>query len=388
LAVITLICLLGLAVSVLGLVAALLFLRRLGLPSVQRQGPVTLILPLTGPAPGLEGLVQTLATQSLQPRRLLISVESVHDPAWSRAKDQEGRHDLPIEVVLAGEATRCAQKCTNQLAALRRIDPLDQAVVLLDADILPPPWWLSALVTPILDHSADVVTGYRWQVPSGARLGAHLGAAVDRTIALLPRLASFRTTWGGSLALSPRALAALAPEELLGTTLSDDCAIGERAAALGLRVLTRRALLVPTPQGGDVGSVWRFGRRQYQIIHTYRPILWWLAFATLTLRLGTWGLLLAHSGSTPSRVGLTAMIGLSLGGFLVQLQVAHRLGFQDPPGVRRWQFALVLAKPLVDLFHWTMVASAVGARTLRWGHVTYRVVGPKTIAIKSRIPWV
>ena len=169
--------------------------------------------------------------------------------------------------------------------------------------------------------------------PSGARLGAHLGAAVDRTIALLPRLASFRTTWGGSLALSPRALAALAPEELLGTTLSDDCAIGERAAALGLRVLTRRALLVPTPQGGDVGSVWRFGRRQYQIIHTYRPILWWLAFATLTLRLGTWGLLLAHSGSAPSRVGLAAMIGLSLGGFLVQLQVARRLGFPDPPGV-------------------------------------------------------
>ena len=81
------------------------------------------------------------------------------------------------------------------------------------------------------------------------------------------------------------------------------------------------------------------------------------------------------------------MIGLSLGGFLVQLQVAHRLGFPDPPGVRGWQFALVLAKPLVDLFHWTMVAAAVGARTLRWGHVTYQIAGPRTIAIRNRTPW-
>jgi hypothetical protein len=383
----TAICLLGLAVSVLGLVAALLFLRRLSLPKVQRQGSVTLILPLTGPAPGLEALVQALALQDLPPRRLVISVESVRDPAWSRAKDQEGRHDLPIEVVLAGEATRCAQKCTNQLAALRRIDSRDQAVVLLDADILPPSWWLSALVTPILDDSADVVTGYRWQVPIGARLGAHVGAAIDRTIALLPRLASFRTTWGGSLALSPRALAILDPEELLGTTLSDDCAIGERAGALGLRVLTRRALLVPTPQGGDLGSVWRFGRRQYKIILTYRPILWWLAFATLTLRLGTWGLLFAHSASALAGVGLATMIGLALGGFLVQLQVTHRLGFSAAPGVNVWQLALVLARPLVDLFHWTMIAAAVGARTLRWGHITYQIAGPRAIAIRNRTPW-
>jgi hypothetical protein len=382
------ICLLGLAVSALGLLASLLFLRRLSLPKVQRQGRATLILPLTGPAPGLEGLVQALATQSIPPRRLVISVEGVQDPAWSRTQGLEGRHDLPIELVLAGEATRCAQKCHNQLAALQRVDSLDEAVVLLDADILPPPWWLSALITPLLDDSADIVTGYRWQIPVGASLGAHLGAGIDRAIALLPRLDSFRTTWGGSLALSPRALAALGPEDLLGTTLSDDCAIGERAGALGLRVLTRRALLVPTPIGGGLGSVWCFGRRQYQIIRTYRPSLWWLAFATLTTRLGTWGLLLAQSGLVPARIGLAAMLGLALAGFLVQSRIARRLGFPDPPGVRRGQLAVALLKPLVDLFHWTLITAALAARRIRWGHVTYRVAGPGTISVRSRTPWV
>ena len=30
-----------------------------------------------------------------------------------------------------------------------------------------------------------------------------------------------------------------------------------------------------------------------------------------------------------------------------------------------------------------MIAAAVGARTLRWGHVTYQIAGPRTIAIRN-----
>jgi hypothetical protein len=263
--------------------------------------------------------------------------------------------------------------------------------VLFDADILPPAWWLSALVTPLLDGSADVVTGYRWQVfdprAPTALLGAHLLAGIDRAIALLPRFSWFKVTWGGSLALSPRALAALQPERILAATLSDDCTLGQQAGALGLRVLNRRAVLVPSPMRGDLLSIWRFARRQYQIIRIYRPSLWWLAFGALTTKLAAWVLLLTHLQQWPARLVLGVMIVISLAGFLVQCRVARRLGFSDPPERKFGQALLAIFSPAVDLFHWSIVTAALAARTVRWGHVVYRVSGPARIAVRSRDRW-
>ena len=373
--------------SALGLWAAVVFLGRLRLPGIHRSGSVTLVLPLTGPALGLDSLLQALEGQSLVPRRLIVSVESVQDPAYRRAADLAHTRRFPIEVVVADQATQCAQKCSNLIAALRRVDAQDEAVVLLDADILPPRWWLSALVTPLLDGSADVVNGYRWPIIAAPTVAAHLAASVDRAIALLPRLGSLRLTWGGSLGLSPRSLRALEPDRILAATLSDDCSIGEHAAALGLRVLTRRALLVPTPMGDGWASVWRFGRRQYQIIRIYRPVLWGLAFSALSTRLVAWGLLLAHLDRAWARLAIGALIALSVAGCVVQALVGRRLGVPDNPGTRFGQGLLAVLRPVVDLFHWSLVVAALAAGTVRWGHVTYGLDGPYNVTVRSRVPW-
>ena len=377
----------ALLVSALGLWAAVVFLGRLRLPMIHRSGSVTLVLPLTGPALGLDSLLQALEGQSLVPRRLIVGVESVQDPAYRRAADLAHTRRFPIEVVVADQATQCAQKCSNLIAALRRVDAQDEAVVLLDADILPPRWWLSALVTPLLDGSADVVNGYRWPVIAAPTVAAHLAAGIDRAIALLPRLGSLRLTWGGSLGLSPRSLRALEPHRILAATLSDDCAIGECAAARGLRVLTRRALLVPTPVRGGLASVWGFGRRQYQIIRIYRPALWGLALGALSTRLLAWGLLVAHLEQVAARLALGVLIAIAVAGFVVQSLVARRLGMADGPGTGLGQGLLAVLKPVVDLFHWSLVVAALAAGTVRWGHVTYGVSGPYSVTVRSRVPW-
>lgn len=377
----------ALLVSALGLWSAVVFLGRLSLPRTHRRGTATLVLPLTGPAPGLGTLLQALEGQSLVPRRLIVSVESVQDPAYRRAADLADGRQFPIEIVVAGHATHCAQKCSNLIAALRRIDTQDEAVVFLDADILPPRWWLSALVTPLLDGSADVVNGYRWPIIPTPTVAAHLAASIDRAIALLPRLGSLRLTWGGSLGLSPASLQALEPDRILAATLSDDCSIGEHAAALGLRVLTRRALLVPSPVRGGLASVWRFGRRQYQIIRIYRPTLWSLAFCALSTRLLAWILLLAHMERMEAQLALGALTAIAVAGFVAQALVARRLGVADGPGTGFCQGLLAVLKPAVDLFHWTLVVAALAAGTVRWGHVTYGVFGPYDVTVRTRVPW-
>jgi len=42
---------------------------------------------------------------------------------------------------------------------------------------------------------------------------------------------------------------------------------------------------VPTPLGGSLLSLWRFARRQYQLVRLYRPGVWLLACGVCTVDL-------------------------------------------------------------------------------------------------------
>ena len=148
--------------SLAGIVATAAFVYGLHLPKSGNEGLVTLILPLTGACPSLPGLIAMLNAQSLQPHRLIIAVESTQDPAYRCAQEVMCSAGFSVDVVIAGLASKCAQKCWNQIAALQRLDGRDDAIILLDADIEPPPWWLSVLASPVLAGKADIVTGYRW----------------------------------------------------------------------------------------------------------------------------------------------------------------------------------------------------------------------------------
>ena len=87
------------------------------------------------------------------------------------------------------------------------------------------------------------------------------------------------------------------------------------------------------------------------------------------------------------RLVLGVLIGISLAGLAVQSLVARRLGFSDPVREQFGQALLATFKPVVDLFHWSVVAAALAARTIRWGHVVYRVRGPGDISVRSHAPW-
>jgi hypothetical protein len=238
----------GLIVSTLALVAAIGFLRRIDQPPAGDESRPTLILPLTGSAPQLEQLVAHIEAQTVAPRRLVITVESAEDPAHRRAVDVAARTRLPIEIVIAGAAQSCAQKNFNQLAALARIDDHDDAIIFLDADILPPQWWLAGLLAPLDAGTGEVVTGYRWPIIARPTLGAHLIAAIDRPIAILPRVPEWaRMVWGGSVGMSRTVLTKLELGPVLATTLSDDCTIGEQAAARASASLPPAACLFPRP---------------------------------------------------------------------------------------------------------------------------------------------
>jgi cellulose synthase/poly-beta-1,6-N-acetylglucosamine synthase-like glycosyltransferase len=354
---------------------ALLFFTRMRVIDDRLSVGVVLVLPATGALPGLEDLLAAITAQSLRPRRLIVSVEAREDPAYRRvAALAEHFPQLNVELVVAGLSPLRSQKCTNVLAALAQLEPDEEYVVLLDADIRPQPWWLAMLVAPLAGGRADLVNGYRWPVPMRLSLGTVLVAAIDRTIAVLPRLRRTRPAWGGSLAFTRDALAALDLPNTIGHSLTEDLPIGDRAARAGLRVLTRRAIRPPTPLAGNLRDVWRFARRQYQLIRLYRPELWCFAAFVVTTDLAARIALLSNMLNWGAAVPtILALVFLGSTATEIRLAISRKLGVTDGIGFRLAQHLIAWTILPAPMFHASVIVGGAVTSPVVWRHVRYVV---------------
>ena len=377
----------GLLIACMGPLSVVYFLCMLRQPKDSRQGSISIVLALTGPSPRLASLFAALAQQQLQPRRLIIAVESEDDPAFLRVQACRGMVPFPVDLVVAGLAEHRSQKSKNLLAALSLIDDQDKVVVLFDADIAPTAEWLGYLCSPILSGNFDVVSGYRWQWQTDWRLAQLFITTIDHAIALLPRPPGYFLPWGGSVALGREALQGIDRQQWLGGSISDDCALGLEVNRLGLRALVRRVLLVKSPIEGTFASLWLFGRRQYQMIRFYTPLLWWFALVTVGVRSAAWCLFLLPVGMPLAWFGLASMYAATVIGAVLQQKVRYRLSLQDAGDVGQPLCLSIILKPVIDLVHLSLILGSAWSRVVTWGHVRYRVASRTNIAVVARKTW-
>ena len=368
---------------------ALLFFVRLRVLHDCPSASVTLVLPATGELPGFEDLLAALTAQSLRPRRLIVSVEAREDPAYPRVTALAQCYpQLKIDLVVAGLSPLRSQKCTNLLAALAQLEPDEEYIVLLDADIRPQPWWLAMLVAPLAAERADLVNGYRWPVPTRMSLGTIFVCAIDRAVAVLPRVRWTRSAWGGSLAFTRNALAALDLPNTIGHALTEDLPIGDRAAQTGLRVLTRRAIRPPTPLAGNLRDVWRFARRQYQLIRLYRPGLWCFAAFVVTTDLAARIALLSNASGWAAALPAILVLAL-LGSMAIEVRsaIGRKLGATDAIGFRIAQHLLAWTILPAAMFHASVIWGGAVTSPVVWRHVRYIVDKTGRVVDVARRPY-
>jgi hypothetical protein len=375
----------ALAASLGWLGAAAWFVARFRAPALPEDGRVTLLLCTTGDSPHLPPLLDALARQTLPPRRLVVAVESEDDPAFAQVRALAAALPFPVELVVAGTSPGRSQKATSLIAAASRVDDQDQAVVLLDTDILPPPGWLSWLASPAIRGSQDIVSGYRWQVAGGGGPARQFVAWLDRGFAIGPRQIFARQVWGGSTAINGAAFARLDLPAILDRTLSTDGAISRRAAALGLRMLMRRAVLLPTPpEGGERGAL-AFQRRQMQLYRIYAPRNW--AMLGLVFGMEALALLLvepALAGQAVAAGWLAALAAAGLARAALQDAVTRRLGVAEPAAARAAQLGFGLLSPVTAALALLLWASSARTRRVLWRHVEYEVLGPESVRVVAR----
>ena len=347
----------------------------------------TLIVPLTGSVPGLEGLIDRLNRQTQPMERLIVSVESTADPAHERVRAIGPHARFPVDIVIAGTNDRRGQKCTNLIVAVRALAPKDRIVVFLDGDIQPQDWWLSTLIRPLAADRADAVSGYRWPVGALGLIPAII-AGLDRVIALLPGWRIGKLVWGGSVALRREALDAIDIPGLYDRVLSDDLTMGRAVHEGALRFVRRRALLLPTPMHDGAASAARFGVRQYRIMGAYRP--WTVAggFAVILWRIAIWSFLAVSAVSSVIAALTIALIALlCLAKWRVRHMIGARLDASDAPRAAGLQALVAVLQPAVDAIHLGIIATALSSRRVDWGHVSYDLRGPQDVAVLERRPY-
>lgn len=355
-------------------------LRSLGRAGADRAGRVSLVLALRGDQPGLAALFSALAAQEFPARRLIIAVESADDPALAQARAMAHKLPFPLECVIAGEAEVTAQKCANLAAAMALIDQQDDAVVALDGDIRPQDYWLGCLVGPILDGRYDIVTGYRWLQPGSTGWMAQAVAWLDHAVALLPKLEGIAALWGGSTAYSAEALRRLDLPRLYARQLSDDLSAGLKARALDMRILTRRALLVPLP---SVSRGFGFYRRQFQYGWHYHAAAIAITLGVTTFHAMGILVLLAASigGHVLAQFGLGMLLLLRMAVFGCHIAVAAKIA-SPMNAVEIWRQAMMaLLPPVSVLILFLVILSSVAARRMYWRDIAYDIAGPENLSV-------
>jgi cellulose synthase/poly-beta-1,6-N-acetylglucosamine synthase-like glycosyltransferase len=344
-----------------------------------------LILPVRGSTDALPDLWARLQAQDYRGWRLIATVETEADPAYAMLCRLIGEGSaVPAEIVVAGPAVDCAQKVHNQLAALARLRPEDEAIAFIDVDVQPEPDWLTRLIRPLSDPKIDAVSGYRWLMPADRHPATLLICAASQSIASLMRPRRLNSAWGGTMALRRETLARIGGPAIWRGTALDDLSLTRAIAAHGGVVLSPRELLVPT----EVAYTWRdgiaFARRQYLFVRLYRPVLWLFAAVTVGLLAVGWvvALALAVRGYSAGIAALASVIALDQFRATLRRRIVRVMWGQD--GLARLRPILWLdrwATPVWMGFHALIAWSTLAGRTIRWGDRVYRVDTPNSLRI-------
>ncbi|MFI4890473.1 MAG: glycosyltransferase [Steroidobacterales bacterium] len=335
--------------------------------------------------------LDSLWRQQYPDYRVVFALESAADPALRlieplQHKDTGGP---ALDIVIAGCATRRAQKVHNLLAALQRLRDEDRIVVFADADTLLHPDWLTDLIRPVATGEAAASTGYRWPLPVDSRLPTLIGAAADLSITTSARSRHWNVCWGGSTAVKREALDLIDLPLAWDRASSDDVTLTQALRARKLLINSPLRVLVPSPVAHTWSSLFSFARRQHLMVRIYAPGHWLFGGFTLFVPAIGAGLAIAQLayGSRFAACVLLASIAMLQMRSRLRRQIAMRI---LPPDALAAAHATIRfaswAWPLVHLAHCIVFLSSCVGRRFTWAGIGYRLDGRDVLVTARPAP--
>ncbi|MGO9649535.1 putative Ceramide glucosyltransferase [Candidatus Sulfotelmatobacter kueseliae] len=223
----------------LGLWSAANFLRTPKRAAPASMAPVSILKPLKGTDPEMYENFRSHCVQDYPEYEIIFGVSEPDDPAVKLV--EQLKTEFPqraIQLIVCPKQLGTNTKVSNlaQMLPQARYDHL----IVNDSDIRVEPDYLRRVLAPLADSRTGLVTClYRGAANStlGSRLES-LGISTDFCPGVLVarQLEGIKFALGSTMAFRRRDLAAIGGFEALADYLSDDYRLGNRIAALGLKV--------------------------------------------------------------------------------------------------------------------------------------------------------
>ena len=221
----------------LAILAALRFSRRrqTGSASGVFAGPVSLLKPLHGDEPGLEGRLESFFLQDYSNYEILFCARHSHDAGLQVARRVAARYPhIPSRFLSIGEPKYWNAKVASleKMAAAARFDIL----VISDSDVHVSPEYARSVVQPFQNAEVGLVTCLYRGVASESSLWSRLEAAgmsVEMTSGVLvaDMVEGMKFALGPTMAVRKRCVAEIGGFGVLGQYCADDFVLGNSVAA-------------------------------------------------------------------------------------------------------------------------------------------------------------
>ncbi|MGO9125148.1 MAG: bacteriohopanetetrol glucosamine biosynthesis glycosyltransferase HpnI [Terriglobales bacterium] len=328
--------------------------------------PVSILKPLKGADPGMYESFRSHCVQDYPEYEVIFGVSEPSDPAIPLVEKLQSEFPrLAIRLMICPEQLGANTKVSNlaQMLPLARYDHL----IVNDSDIRVEPDYLRRVLAPFADPKIGLVTClYRAVAAStlGSRLES-LGISTDFCPGVLVarQLEGIKFALGSTMAFLRRDLAAIGGFEALGDYLSDDYRLGNRIAALGLKVELSDVVVETFLPGYTLREFLAHQLRWARSVRDSRPwgylglgITFGLVWALLTL------ILAGGAGWAWELLGLTAAMRLA-----VAIFVGGRM-LRDQHAMR-W-LPLIPLRDAVAMMVWLM---SFAGHTVSWRGAVFKL---------------
>jgi cellulose synthase/poly-beta-1,6-N-acetylglucosamine synthase-like glycosyltransferase len=380
---------LWLAAQAASVLAVLIFCASLGrAPRLARVPRVAVLVAVKGHNVQLDPFLRSLFDQDYPDYRVIFAVESEDDPAVAAIAPWRERLGARVALVAAGLSVDEGQKTTNLLAAVSRLQPTDEVILLADADIVTDRSWIRELIAPLTNGEADLVSGFTWVVASDRRPATFLLASIASALSTFPRLPFLNAAWGGSTALTRETFEKLGVAAAWRGTLSDDLQLTAIAQRGRCRIAAPPNVLPRTlGQTSGFAAVTAQARRWYMLVRVYLPLTYVLMLLGATFIAAGWIVALAGAVSG-SALALTAFTGALVcaafrdaGRAILVARLWGRAGLRE-------NLAFLVVEPLIapvaSVANAAFAWSALPMRRTTWAGITYELHGPQKVKVLAR----
>ncbi|MCO6459143.1 MAG: glycosyltransferase [Pirellulaceae bacterium] len=357
--------------------------------------PVSLIAPVKGADPGMEGNLRALLELDYPCYEVIFVVEDASDPAVGViAGLLRTPPPVPARMVIAGRGDLVGQKVHNLLQATARLPGKTRVLAFVDADARPAAGWLRILVNRLRTGGVGASTGYRWMVPERRTLPNLMVYSINSCVATLLGRHHWNVIWGGSWALDRETFDRHGVAAAWQDKLTEDVVATRVLWQAGLQVTYEPGCLCASPLDVDFRQAIAFMRRQFFLVRVYAPTMWilGLVFSSI-LQLGLLASLLATGiaicAGSPQwwvpAVSLGALYGCGVArAWLRQNAAGHVLSeLREKLTAERWFD--ILAGPICGLAGWlVMLSSAFGHSTV-WRGIRYTLNRDGQVTSVSRL---